>query len=638
MEDLLGKQIENYRIDSVLGRGGMGIVYRAYDEKLDRYVAIKVLAVKVVDKERFIERFKREAKNHAQLSHPNIVTVYGFIEYEDLLGIVMEYVDGESLERVLFKHTRLHVYDVVYILRQVLEGIGYAHSKGFVHRDIKPSNIILNSEGTVKIMDFGISKSLVDRSMTSTGSKVGTVYYMSPEQIKGDDVNHLTDIYAIGCTMYEMIFGKPPFYSETEYDIMDGHLNKDYQKLSELMPGIPPTINEVANICLMKNPTERYQYCEHILQKFHELDEYMKDVKSNYFIRTKKDPKKTKMFSIFATSGLVVVLAALFYFVYVQVGELLQSDLVEKFREYSFDSMLGTDNEGVITQDFVSLSKGTKRNLNSLALVTDSFAIAVGDSGTIIRTNDNAATWETVEFGEAVTLNDILTFENGNGFIVGNNSTIIKSNNFFDTFELLTLSQKFNLISVEFIDGYTGFIVGGSGLILRSTDSGETWSSLRPNTEETLFDIHFLNGSVGFAVGWNGTILKTDDAGLTWVKQSVGTNKYLRAIDFWEDRIGLICGGAGTILRTSNTGDNWEVTEIGGLVGFNDVKFLNENTALVIGNKGTIMVSKDGGESWKKLANSNYANLSKINISPLGDINIAGINGTILQIEAKSKD
>ncbi len=241
MEDLLGKQIENYRIDSVLGRGGMGIVYRAYDEKLDRYVAIKVLAVKVVDKERFIERFKREAKNHAQLSHPNIVTVYGFIEYEDLLGIVMEYVDGESLERVLFKHTRLHVYDVVYILRQVLEGIGYAHSKGFVHRDIKPSNIILNSEGTVKIMDFGISKSLVDRSMTSTGSKVGTVYYMSPEQIKGDDVNHLTDIYAIGCTMYEMIFGKPPFYSETEYDIMDGHLNKDYQNPKTPKPQNPKT-------------------------------------------------------------------------------------------------------------------------------------------------------------------------------------------------------------------------------------------------------------------------------------------------------------------------------------------------------------------------------------------------------------
>jgi serine/threonine protein kinase len=138
MEDLLGKKIENYQIDSVLGRGGMGIVYRAIDEKLDRYVAIKVLAVKAVDKQRFIERFKREAKNHAQLSHSNIVTVYGFIEYEGLLGIVMEYVEGESLERVLFQTLLdLHVYDVVYIMRQVLEGIGYAHAKGFVHRDIK---------------------------------------------------------------------------------------------------------------------------------------------------------------------------------------------------------------------------------------------------------------------------------------------------------------------------------------------------------------------------------------------------------------------------------------------------------------------------------------------------------------------
>ena len=128
MEDLLGKKIENYEIISVLGHGGMGKVFKARDEKLDRFVAIKILSVKAVDKEKFIERFKREAKNHAQLLHPNIVTVYGFIEYQGLLGIVMEYVDGESLEKVIFRNNRLHVYDVVYIIKQVLQGIGYAHS------------------------------------------------------------------------------------------------------------------------------------------------------------------------------------------------------------------------------------------------------------------------------------------------------------------------------------------------------------------------------------------------------------------------------------------------------------------------------------------------------------------------------
>ena len=157
MENLIGKMIENYRIVSVLGKGGMGIVYKAFDTKLDRYVAIKMLNSQVVDKERFIERFKREAKNHAKLSHPNIVTVHGFIEYSNLLGIVMEYVEGESLEKVIERQGRFNLYDVIYIIKQLLLGIGYAHSKGFVHRDIKPSNIILNKEGITKIMDFEIT-------------------------------------------------------------------------------------------------------------------------------------------------------------------------------------------------------------------------------------------------------------------------------------------------------------------------------------------------------------------------------------------------------------------------------------------------------------------------------------------------
>ncbi|MFA7290491.1 MAG: serine/threonine-protein kinase, partial [Melioribacteraceae bacterium] len=226
MENLIGKTIDNYKIVSVLGKGGMGIVYKAYDTKLDRYVAIKMLTPQMTDKTRFIDRFKREAKNHAKLSHPNIVTVYGFIEYSDFLGIVMEYVEGESLDKVLQRQGRIHLYDIIYIMRQVLYGMGYAHKKGFVHRDIKPSNIMLNKEGITKIMDFGISKSLLDKDLTKTGSKVGTVFYMSPEQVKGLDVTHLSDVYSLGCTLYEMAAGNPPFNFETEYEIMEAQIKK----------------------------------------------------------------------------------------------------------------------------------------------------------------------------------------------------------------------------------------------------------------------------------------------------------------------------------------------------------------------------------------------------------------------------
>lgn len=165
MEELLGKKIENYKIISILGKGGMGVVYKAYDTKLERYVAIKMLSSQLFSKERFVERFKREAKNQAKLSHPNIVTVFGFIEYQGILGIVMEYIDGESLEKLIYKQGRVHLYDAVYVMKQILAGIGYAHAKGFIHRDIKPSNIIFNAEGVAKIMDFGISKSLFEKKL-----------------------------------------------------------------------------------------------------------------------------------------------------------------------------------------------------------------------------------------------------------------------------------------------------------------------------------------------------------------------------------------------------------------------------------------------------------------------------------------
>ena len=178
MDKIIGQKIENYQIISILGKGGMGIVYKAYDVKLDRHVAIKMLNSQMTDKLRFIERFKREAKNQAKLSHPNIVTVYGFIEYEGVLGIVMEYVEGESLEKVIRRQKRLNLFDALYIGTQILSALGYAHSKGFIHRDIKPSNIIFNKEGVAKIMDFGISKSLFEKGMTKNRFKSWDCFFI----------------------------------------------------------------------------------------------------------------------------------------------------------------------------------------------------------------------------------------------------------------------------------------------------------------------------------------------------------------------------------------------------------------------------------------------------------------------------
>ena len=283
MENLIGKLIDNFRIVSILGKGGMGIVYKAYDTKLDRYVAIKMLNSQIQNREQFIERFKREAKNQAKLTHPNIVGVYGFIEYSDLLGIVMEYVEGESLEKVIDRQSRFNLYDVIYILKQMLLGLGYAHSKGFVHRDVKPSNIILNKEGITKIMDFGISKSLFEKSSTITSSKIGTVYYMSPEQIKGADVTNRSDIYSLGCTAYEMILGQPPFDAVSEYEVMDSHLKKQPVKISSKLAGIPEQVDTVLLKAMAKSPMDRYGSCEEMLTDVNELDKHVTKLYSGYF-------------------------------------------------------------------------------------------------------------------------------------------------------------------------------------------------------------------------------------------------------------------------------------------------------------------------------------------------------------------
>lgn len=638
MENLIGKKIENYKILSVLGRGGMGIVYKAKDEKLDRFVAIKILSVKAVNKERFIERFKREAKNHAQLLHPNIVTVYGFIEYRGLLGIVMEYVEGESLEKVIFRNTRLHVYDVVYIVRQVLVGIGYAHSKGFVHRDIKPSNIILNSEGTVKIMDFGISKSRVEKGSTKTGAKVGTVYYMSPEQIRGEDVDHLTDIYSIGCTIFEMITGKPPFFSDSEYEIMDGHLKKEPVKLSAALPGSPETLDQILSRTLRKNPAERYQNCDEILTKLHELDEYMQTVKSKYFLRTKKDPKKTRIKSTIAFSFVVIVMMALVYFAFVQVGELLESDTLKTLKRYSIQSLFTENASDISFNRITTFDTGYKSSISSAVFTDDSYGIAVGDSSMILLTEDSAATWQRIETGSYSYLRDLYLFNDGRAFVVGDNSFLIKSSDFLRHHQVVEFNRNYNLYGIDFVDSRVGFISGSKGVIIHTSDGGEKWSQAFTNTDKTIYDIDFVNSDEGFAVGWDGILLKTTDGGKTWLNEKKLTNKYLKAIEFWEDDIGLICGGASTIFRTNNGGKTWKEIKIELNASFNDVKFISEDIAIIVGAKGTIIISIDSGLTWNAVETNNYANLNSISISSSGNLFLTGINGMILKINLSQEE
>lgn len=630
MENLVGKKIENYEILSQIGKGGMGEVYLAHDLKLDRRVAIKILGSAVVDNAKFIERFKREAKNQAQLSHPNIVTVYGFIEYHNLLGIVMEFVDGESLDKIIYRQKRLHIYDAIYITRQVLAGLGYAHTKGFVHRDIKPSNIILNKEGVAKIVDFGISKSLFDKGVTNTGAKIGTVLYMSPEQIMGKDITHRSDIYAIGCTLYEMLVGQPPFYEDSEYNVMEGHLKKKHKKINEIMPGTSEIIDRIVERSLAKDPNERYNDCGEFQQAVHELDKYLAQVESNLFKQTKRQPK-SKTFSIIAFTAFILAMLGLSYFVFLQVDALLRSDQLNELKKYSFQSLFENAEDSPAFSGLTKLESGTNYKINSISFLDERNGFALGDSGTVLTTSDTGSTWQQINLHNKKNIYDGYFLPTGKSILVGDSSAFYFSTNFMNDFRQILIEGNHTLFRIHFIDNLTGFVLGNNGLIMKSLDGGLSWKRINSVTNQLLYDIAFVNESKGFIVGWNGTILKTTDRGETWTKMEPKTRKYLKSIDFLGEH-GVIVGGGGEIYRTDDGGENWNLINVDNISGLQKVKFLNEDMVIAVGSKGNFIVSDSKGNSWKLLDEDIFVNLTNLGTTPQGNLFLVGVNGTILKL------
>lgn len=630
MENLVGKKIENYEVLSQVGKGGMGEVYLAHDLKLDRRVAIKILGSAVIDNAKFIERFKREAKNQAQLSHPNIVTVYGFIEYHNLLGIVMEYVDGESLDKLIYRQKRLHIYDAIYITRQVLAGLGYAHTKGFVHRDIKPSNIILNKEGVAKIVDFGISKSLFDKGVTHTGAKIGTVLYMSPEQITGKDVTHRSDIYSVGCTLYEMLVGQPPFYENSEYNVMEGHLKKKHKKVNEIMPGTSQIIDKIIDRALAKDPNDRYNDCGEFQQSVHELDKYLAQVESNLFSQNKKKPE-SKIFSIIAFSTFILAMIGLSYFVFRQVDALLKSDQINELKKYSFRSIFDQTDDYPAYSGLAKLSSGTNYTINSISFLDERNGFALGDSGTVLTTSDSGNTWQRINVDNKKNIYDGYFLSTGKSILVGDSSAFYFSTNFMKDFRQIYTQGEHTFFRVHFIDDLTGFVLGNNGFIMKSQDGGLSWRRINSTTNQLLYDIAFTSESNGFIVGWNGTILKTTDRGETWKKLNPMTRKYLKSVDFLGD-YGVIVGGGGEIYRSDDGGENWNLVNVDNIGGLQKVKFINEDLVIAVGSKGNFIVSDDQGESWKLLDEDIFENLTNICSTPRGNLFLAGVNGTIMKM------
>jgi serine/threonine protein kinase len=256
---MIGKVVGNYRIERKLGEGGMGAVYQGVDMMLEREVAIKVLRPELASQPQVVERFRSEAVTLAKLNHPNIATLYSFFRQGDDFFMVLEFVRGETLDSVIASRGAMGSERAIPLFCQALDGIDHAHRYGIIHRDIKPANMMLTENSGLKVLDFGIARILGTSRMTKAGHLIGTIEYMSPEQVKGLDTDARSDIYSLGMLLYEMLTGRTPFQIENEFELMRAQI--------EQMPSAPRTINpeisEAVEAAIMraiaKNPAERFQ-------------------------------------------------------------------------------------------------------------------------------------------------------------------------------------------------------------------------------------------------------------------------------------------------------------------------------------------------------------------------------------------
>ena len=267
-----------YEVGELIGAGGMADVYEGRDTRLSRPVAIKILRSDLARDPAFLARFRREAQAAAGLNHPAIVSVYDTGEEATENGllpfIVMEQVNGKTIREIIRSGERLPITRAIAVIRGILEALEYSHKNGIVHRDIKPANVMLTTAGDVKVMDFGIARALDDASATVTHAwtVVGTANYLSPEQARGEVADSRSDIYSVGCLLYELLTGRPPFLGDTPVAIAYQHVSAEYTPVSELNEELPPGVDNIISGALSKDPLARYQSAREMLDDVNRLD------------------------------------------------------------------------------------------------------------------------------------------------------------------------------------------------------------------------------------------------------------------------------------------------------------------------------------------------------------------------------
>src|SRR4051795_10866 len=261
-----------YELEELVGTGGMSSVFRAHDRLLDRKVALKVLHEQYMADEEYVERFRREARAVAALSHPNIVTVIDRGDHEGRQFIVFEYVEGENLKRLIERRGPAPVTTALELGMQMARGLSFAHQQGLVHRDVKPQNILLNGDGRAKVTDFGIARSLdVQHGMTQTGTVLGTSDYIAPEQAQGQRVDEHSDVYSLGVVLYEMLTNEVPFAGENFVAVAMRHINEEPPSIRDKRPDVSPRLEAAVQRAMAKRPEDR----------FHTMADFCRELEAN---------------------------------------------------------------------------------------------------------------------------------------------------------------------------------------------------------------------------------------------------------------------------------------------------------------------------------------------------------------------
>jgi serine/threonine protein kinase len=334
---MIGATILNYHIDELIDEGGMGSIYLGLHKYLDRRVAIKDLNPMLRKKPEIIERFRNEAQILSKLNHPNIVALYDYVENEIGYFIIMEYVEGETLaEHIETTTGPIPERRTISIFLKILDAIQYAHSKNILHRDLKPSNFIIQPDNEIKILDFGIAKSIdgTGKSLTQTGLKIGTTMFMSPQQVKGQVLDRRSDIYSLGVTLFQMITGQLPYdETKTEYDLFNLIVNEPFPNPKDFYVGVSDEMCKVLQKATAKRPLDRYQSCDEFSKALLGIGAGSKiriplAMKTKIFDLAEEDVSKPPVFNRVFWRNLILLVIASTFFAAIIIGFyfLLRSD------------------------------------------------------------------------------------------------------------------------------------------------------------------------------------------------------------------------------------------------------------------------------------------------------------------------